>query len=214
MGNRRLSVVCRNQTGSRGDLRRARLCNPAHALEFPADREALQLRATRVCARWWLLAVGTCGCGQRQHLLFPFRRKLELPSSLGFSTRAPAAIRRPMPPPESSASSRPVGDDGPVHNNSSSHTNNKRSKSHSSGAGATRSNARYRIKYHDLQLRVAEMEAENDRMHVKTLILKRKLQRVRLERTYVLVLNCPPSPIFSSLFLLDYAFFTVRRTVS
>lgn len=58
-------------------------------------------------------------------------------------------------------------------------------KAYRSSVAVRSDTIKYRAKYRDLKKKVADMEAENDRMHAKTLILKRKIQRARLERTYV-----------------------------
>lgn len=42
--------------------------------------------------------------------------------------------------------------------------------------------AKYRGKYKELKKKVRQIETENDRLHVKTLRIKRNIQRMRLER--------------------------------
>lgn len=42
--------------------------------------------------------------------------------------------------------------------------------------------AKYRGKYKELKTKVREVELENDEIHLKTLNLKRTIQRLRLER--------------------------------
>ncbi|KAL9932940.1 hypothetical protein V8E36_008195 [Tilletia maclaganii] len=41
---------------------------------------------------------------------------------------------------------------------------------------------RYRSKYKELKRKVRDMEADNERIHLKTLRVKRNIQRMRLER--------------------------------
>ncbi|KAE8265660.1 hypothetical protein A4X09_0g6571 [Tilletia walkeri] len=41
---------------------------------------------------------------------------------------------------------------------------------------------RYRSKYKELKRKIREMEADNERIHLKTLRVKRNIQRMRLER--------------------------------
>lgn len=59
----------------------------------------------------------------------------------------------------------------------------KKSKAHNASVAVRSDAVKCRSKYRDLKRKVADMEAENDRMHAKALVLKRKIQRVRLERT-------------------------------
>ncbi|KAK0537287.1 hypothetical protein OC834_000859 [Tilletia horrida] len=41
---------------------------------------------------------------------------------------------------------------------------------------------RYRSKYKELKRKIRDMEADNERIHLKTLRVKRNIQRMRLER--------------------------------
>ncbi|CAD6884196.1 unnamed protein product [Tilletia controversa] len=56
------------------------------------------------------------------------------------------------------------------------------------GKGATQSLPelsdvfRYRSKYKELKRKIREMETDNERLHLKTLRVKRNIQRMRLER--------------------------------
>ncbi|KAK0550451.1 hypothetical protein OC846_003648 [Tilletia horrida] len=57
-----------------------------------------------------------------------------------------------------------------------------------SGKGATQSLPelsdvfRYRSKYKELKRKIRDMEADNERIHLKTMRVKRNIQRMRLER--------------------------------
>lgn len=42
--------------------------------------------------------------------------------------------------------------------------------------------AKYRGKYKELKAKIRDIEAENDEIHLRTLNLKRTIQRMRLER--------------------------------
>ncbi|KDN52955.1 hypothetical protein K437DRAFT_253599 [Tilletiaria anomala UBC 951] len=57
-----------------------------------------------------------------------------------------------------------------------------KSKAYNSSVAIQSDAAKYRSKYKELKKKCKEIEVENDRMHAKTLRLKRNIQRMRLER--------------------------------
>ncbi|XP_006456820.1 hypothetical protein AGABI2DRAFT_181282 [Agaricus bisporus var. bisporus H97] len=65
---------------------------------------------------------------------------------------------------------------------------------HSVGIAAGAEDVKYHAKYKDLKRKVKEIEAENDRLHFKTLQAKRSLQRMKLERAILYERLAPPSP--------------------
>lgn len=56
------------------------------------------------------------------------------------------------------------------------------SKAYSSHLAVQTDAAKYRGKYKELKLKVWQIEKENDKLHFKTLRIKRNIQRMRLER--------------------------------
>ncbi|CAO1614043.1 unnamed protein product [Sympodiomycopsis kandeliae] len=67
--------------------------------------------------------------------------------------------------------------------NSTSVNNKKSSANNYASTVATQSDiAKYRGKYKELKTKVREIETENDQIHIKTMNLKRTIQRLRLER--------------------------------
>ncbi|TKY90329.1 hypothetical protein EX895_000327 [Sporisorium graminicola] len=57
-----------------------------------------------------------------------------------------------------------------------------KSKAYSSTVAIQGDAAKYRLKYKELKKKVREIEVENDKLHLKTLGIKRNIQRMRLER--------------------------------
>ncbi|PWN48277.1 hypothetical protein IE53DRAFT_389527 [Violaceomyces palustris] len=57
-----------------------------------------------------------------------------------------------------------------------------KSKAYSSQIAIQSDAAKYRHKYKELKRKVREIEMENDKLHLKTLRIKRNIQRMRLER--------------------------------
>lgn len=57
-----------------------------------------------------------------------------------------------------------------------------KSKAYSSTVAIQGDAAKYRLKYKELKKKVREIEVENDKLHLKTLGIKRSIQRMRLER--------------------------------
>lgn len=57
-----------------------------------------------------------------------------------------------------------------------------KSKAYSSTVAIQGDAAKYRQKYKELKRKTREIEAENDKLHLKTLRIKRNIQRMRLER--------------------------------
>lgn len=57
-----------------------------------------------------------------------------------------------------------------------------KSKAYSSTVAIQGDAAKYRLKYKELKKKVREIEVENDKLHLKTLRIKRNVQRMRLER--------------------------------
>lgn len=57
-----------------------------------------------------------------------------------------------------------------------------KSKAYSSTVAIQGDAAKYRLKYKELKKKVREIEVENDKLHLKTLRIKRNIQRMRLER--------------------------------
>ncbi|SNX87564.1 uncharacterized protein MEPE_06274 [Melanopsichium pennsylvanicum] len=57
-----------------------------------------------------------------------------------------------------------------------------KSKAYSSTVAIQGDAAKYRLKYKELKRKVREIEVENDKLHLKTLGIKRNIQRMRLER--------------------------------
>lgn len=57
-----------------------------------------------------------------------------------------------------------------------------KSKAYSSTVAIQGDAAKYRLKYKELKRKVREIEVENDKLHLKTLRIKRNIQRMRLER--------------------------------
>ncbi|KAN0063846.1 hypothetical protein ACQY0O_003451 [Thecaphora frezii] len=57
-----------------------------------------------------------------------------------------------------------------------------KSKAYSSTVAIQGDAAKYRLKYKELKKKVREIETENEKLHFKTLRIKRNIQRMRLER--------------------------------
>lgn len=82
------------------------------------------------------------------------------------------------------AAAAPQGSRGPQPGSASVAANKAAGNAHNyASTVATQSDVvKYRGKYKELKAKIRDIEAENDEIHLRTLNLKRTIQRMRLER--------------------------------